>query len=164
MLDFYGEGNLGDTPTLKMIKTAKGDIAKAEMNVRFERRVSDGKGGFVDKGSFWAKVETWNYSAENCARVLRKGMRVSVKGTPSEESWADKKNPENTKPITQMCISADSISLCLGRIETVVMKEKVRRDDLNQNAPDLGPDVPLDHYANESEREEGANYLVPEHY
>jgi single-strand DNA-binding protein len=119
---FQGKGNLADAPTLKTVTIAGEDRKVAEMRVMFdEYSYDDAKAQYVQDGGFWLGVSVWDHRAEDAARLLRKGCRVRVEGTLRQFLYAVEGAAEKV-PGYQML--ADDITLCLGRIESIVFKAK----------------------------------------
>ena len=118
---FIGKGNLGDAPTLKQVEVKGEKRPVAELRVYFDRLVSDGDDGFVDKGGFWLNVNYWGTRGEKTAKLLCKGARVRVEGTLVEHKWDDKESGEER---TRFELIADDITLDLGRVESFVLQKK----------------------------------------
>ncbi len=118
---FIGKGNLGDAPTLKQVEVQGEKRPVAELRVYFDRLVSDGEDGFMDKGGFWLNVNYWGSRGENAARLLCKGARIRVEGTLVEHTWEDKDSGEERSRIE---LIADDITLDLGRVESFTLRPK----------------------------------------
>ncbi|WP_111748825.1 single-stranded DNA-binding protein [Salinisphaera orenii] len=116
---FSGRGNLGAAPEIKTVQVNGEDRQVADLRIYFDRNVPDGNGGFDEKGGFWLNVSAWTSRAINAARVLRKGMRVKVDGTLSEDSWE-----KDGQQYSRIDLTAQDISLDLGRVEAVTMQPK----------------------------------------
>ena len=86
MNKFIGLGNLTKDPELKEIKSGK---SVCVFSIAINNKVNDSV-TFVD-------VETWNKSAENCARFLSKGRKVLVEGRLQLNTWNSKSGETRSK-------------------------------------------------------------------
>jgi single-strand DNA-binding protein len=119
---FRGKGNLADAPTLKTVMVAGEERKVAEMRVMFdEYSYDDAKEQYIQDGGFWLGVSVWDHRAEDAARLLRKGCRVSVEGTLRQFQYTVE-GTDVKAPGFQ--VLADDITLCMGRIESVAFKAK----------------------------------------
>jgi single-strand DNA-binding protein len=119
---FHGKGNLGDAPTLKTVSVSGKDRKVAEMRVMFdEYSYDETTKEYTQAGGFWLGVSIWDDRAENAARLLRKGCRVSVDGTLRQFMYAVEGAAEK---VPGFQVLADDITLCMGRIESVAFKAK----------------------------------------
>ena len=118
---FIGKGNLGDAPALKQVEVKGEKRSVAELRVYFDRLVSDGDDGFVDKGGFWLNVNYWGTRGEKTAKLLCKGARVRVEGTLVEREWEDKESGEEC---SRFELIADDITLDLARVESFTLRPK----------------------------------------
>ena len=119
---FHGKGNLADAPTLKTVNISGKDRKVAEMRVMFdEYSYDDATKEYVQDGGFWMGVSIWDQRAEDAARLLRKGCRVSVDGSLRQFMYTvdgtDQKVPGYQ-------VIADDINLSMGRIESATYKAK----------------------------------------
>jgi len=71
-------GRLGADPELK--RTAAG---KEVCHMRVATSIGRGDKERVE----WHRVEVWSHSAANCAKFLRKGSKVFVKGRLKSSDW-----------------------------------------------------------------------------
>ncbi|WP_407280391.1 single-stranded DNA-binding protein [Aromatoleum evansii] len=119
---FRGKGNLGDTPILKHVPVNGADEVVAEMRVFFDDYAYDqANDEYQQVGGFWMSVSLWGQRGEDAARVLRRGARVQVDGVLkqflySHEGAADK--------VPGFQVTADDVTLCLGRVAGVEYKPK----------------------------------------
>ncbi len=120
---FRGAGNLGSDPELKWVDVSGEKTAVCSLRIYFDRPTPQKDGNYEDKGGFWMPVTIWRHRAESACRTLRKGMRVWVEGQLSQETWEDSESGETR---TTMRVTADSISLDLGRVEQVTLMRRNR--------------------------------------
>lgn len=111
-----GEGNIGQEPEYKVVKTGDGERTLLECSVYFDNPVPDGD-KFKDRGGFWATVEWWHQHAEDYSKVFKKGMRVLVPGTLLMETY----NSNTGEDRARMKVRADRMALLPYRIESVTM-------------------------------------------
>lgn len=133
-------GNLGGNPEMKTVNI--GDEEKPVVNLRvyFDRRVSDGNGGFVDKGGFWRDVAIWKPALGDRAMThLRKGARIIVRGTEQVRAWKDQEGQERES----YTVNADYVALDLLGIETVKFTKR-RRGAESSDDDGGGSDVKSD--------------------
>lgn len=125
---FQGVGNLADAPSIKNCTTRKGKpIKAAEMRVFFDEYSKTANDGYEQSGGLWLPVSMYEHTAENCARLLRKGSRVKVEGRLVQFVAHD--NAGN--PVTACSIVASAVYLSMSRIETVHFSESKNRGNLN---------------------------------
>lgn len=79
-------GNLGQDPELRY--TLSG-AATVTLSVATSRVWNDKEGNKNEKTE-WHRVVVWNKPAENCAKYLKKGSKVGVRGHLDTRSWEDK--------------------------------------------------------------------------
>jgi single-strand DNA-binding protein len=79
-------GNLGADPELR---TTTNGTSVATLRLATNERFTD-KSGKSQQRTSWHRVVVWAKSAENCAKFLHKGSRVSVEGRLDNRSWDDK--------------------------------------------------------------------------
>lgn len=119
---FCGKGNLAEAPTLKHVVIKGEDRQVAEMRVFFDEYAYDqDKEQYVQDGGFWMGVSIWDKKAEDAARVLRKGCRVSVEGTLRQFLYAVDGAAEK---VPGFQVLADDIALTLGRVESANYRPK----------------------------------------
>lgn len=124
---FWGTGNLADSPTLKAVKVNGEERKVAEMRIFFDDYKPDGQGGFEQVGGFWMDVAAWGRLAEQVTELCRKGARIKVVGALREDRWADKETGEER---SKLHLVADDLSLSLSRIESVQFR--ARRETTEQ--------------------------------
>lgn len=119
---FKGKGNLGDAPALKHISVNGGDEVVAEMRVFFDDYAYDeANDEYQQVGGFWMRVSLWGQRGEDAARLLRKGARVQVEGTLKQFMYLPEGAPEK---VPGFQVTADDVTLCLGRVSSVEYKPK----------------------------------------
>ncbi|RMV73327.1 Single-stranded DNA-binding protein [Pseudomonas caricapapayae] len=111
-----GEGNIGQDPEFKVVKTSNGERTLLECSVYFDNQVPVGD-QFEDRGGFWATVEWWHQSAEAFSKVFKKGMRVLVPGTLIMDTFQSNSGEDRAR----MKVRAERIALLPYRIENVTM-------------------------------------------
>lgn len=86
MNKFIGLGNLTKNPEKKEIKSGK---CVCTFSIAINNKVNDSV-TYID-------VETWNKSAENCARFLSKGRKVLIEGRLQLNTWQSKSGESRSK-------------------------------------------------------------------
>ncbi len=69
---------------------------------------------------------TWDYKAEQAAKLLRKGARVHVIGRIELDSWNDK---ETGEPREKIRLLADDVLLSLTRVKSVEFEARRNEED-----------------------------------
>ena len=119
---FQGKGNLADAPTLKTVPVRGEDRVVAEMRVMFDNYSFDeASQQYEQSGGFWMGVSIWDERAQDAARVLRKGARVSVTGSLRQFLYTVEGAAEK---VPGYQILADDITLALGRVDAVSYRPK----------------------------------------
>lgn len=119
---FQGKGNLADAPTLKTVSVKGEDRVVAEMRVMFDNYSFDqATQQYEQSGGFWMGVSIWDERAQDAARVLRKGARVSVTGSLRQFLYTVEGAAEK---VPGYQILADDITLALGRVDAVSYRPK----------------------------------------
>lgn len=118
---FYGRGNIGSAPELRFVPVNGEQKAVCDLSIFFDRRVPDGKGGYVDKGGFWRDVSYWGARGERAHKLLKPGARVFVVGTELQERWPNKEGGDDH---TKIALIADTIDLDLLSVEAITYREK----------------------------------------
>ena len=139
---FVGEGNIGETPTLRYHAVDGEQRAVLNMSVYFDHRVPDEDGVYKDEGGFWMPVSYWGKRAEHAARLLKKGARVSVQGEQYRDTWTDKDTGEE-KFRTKIKASFVGIDpLC---VESITFKRRSESEE-QSSAPSspTAEEVPYD--------------------
>lgn len=111
------EGNVGNAPEHRSFPN--GNQAPRQMlrlNVFFDNSIPDGKGGYKDRGGFWANVEWWHPDAERFAQLFQKGMRVLVSGRAIMDSWQDKGTGQE---VSALKVEANRVAILPHRVELV---------------------------------------------
>lgn len=130
---FFGEGNLGDAPTLKYHTAEDGKHHPViNVSVRFDQQVPDGGGGYKDAGGYWLPVSYWGKRAEQVAKLLKKGARVTVRGDLYLDVWTDKETGEERQ---RMKLKADYVGIDPLCIDAVTFK---KRSESDEQPPSLG--------------------------
>jgi single-strand DNA-binding protein len=109
------EGNIGSAPEFKEFANGNKDPRRLlRINVYFDNSIPDGKGGYEDRGGFWANVEWWHKDAEHYSQLFQRGMRVMIAGRAVMDRWkTDEGEFEALK------IQANRISILPHRIISV---------------------------------------------
>ena len=119
---FQGKGNLADAPTLKTVSVKGEDRVVAEMRVMFDNYSFDqASQQYEQSGGFWMGVSIWDERAQDAARVLRKGARISVTGSLRQFLYTVEGAAEK---VPGYQILADDITLALGRVDAVSYRPK----------------------------------------
>jgi len=118
-------GNLTADPEIRYFDSGS---AKAEFSVAVNRVWNDANGDKQERTSYF-KVEAWKYLAEDVARVLTKGVRVTVKGSIEHKSRDDKESGEKRSTFV---VTANQIGLGLISIDSFQ-----RRKGATQNNPEV---------------------------
>ena len=103
-------GNLTSDPEIKYFDSG---TAKASFSIADNRTWTD-NGEKKEQVSFY-DVDAWRFLAEDVARVLTKGVRVTITGRLEQQSWNDKTTGDKRSKVV---IIADSIGLGLMSIES----------------------------------------------
>jgi single-strand DNA-binding protein len=103
-------GNLTSDPEIKYFDSG---TAKASFSIADNRTWTD-NGEKKEQVSFY-DVDAWRFLAEDVARVLTKGVRVTITGRLEQQSWTDKTTGDKRSKVV---IIADSIGLGLMSIES----------------------------------------------
>lgn len=104
-------GNLTADPEIRYFDSG---TAKAEFSVAVNRVWNDANGEKKEHTSYF-KVEAWKYVAEDVARVLTKGVRVTIKGLIEQKTWDDKETGDKRSTFV---VTASQIGLGLISIDT----------------------------------------------
>lgn len=104
-------GNLTADPEIRYFDSG---TAKAEFSVAVNRVWNDANGEKKEHTSYF-KVEAWKYLAEDVARVLTKGVRVTIKGLIEQKTWDDKETGDKR---SIHVVTASQIGLGLISIDT----------------------------------------------
>lgn len=113
---FDGTGNLADAPSIKNCSTSSGKKFRvADMRVFFDEFGKDASGNFEQTGGFWLPVTAYDLTADQCARLLKKGTRVKVSGQLSQFKAHD----DQGNPVLAFQVKASSVALSLSRVDAV---------------------------------------------
>lgn len=125
---FQGVGNLADAPSIKNITAKKGKTMRAaEMRVFFDEYEKGSDGSYTQSGGIWLPVTAYEHTAENCARLLRKGARVKVEGRLTQfEAHDDAGNA-----VTAFSVVASAVFLSPTRVNSVQFAESRNRSSSN---------------------------------
>ena len=132
------EGNIGSTPEFKEFANGNKDPRRLmRANVYFDNSIPDGKGGYEDRGGFWANVEWWHKDAEHYSQLFQKGMRVIVSGRAVMDRW-EKDGEENAA----LKIQASRVAIMPHRIASVTLKPSQSQGNTprDQSSPQPAPD------------------------
>lgn len=131
-----GVGNLGASPERKTVIVDDEEKPVVTLRVRFDRRVPDGQGGYVDKGGFWRDVSVWKAPlGDRIMAHLRKGARVFVRGTERSHAWADDHNQEREG----FSIIADYVAPDLLGIDSIAYAPRRSADTEDDDSSDVEP-------------------------
>lgn len=78
------DGNLTHDPEMKRLKNDK-VVTSFVVAVNHERGSKEEE----KKSVSYIPVETWDRMAENCATYLKKGSRVTIRGSIRQDRWND---------------------------------------------------------------------------
>ena len=132
------EGNIGSTPEFKEFANGNKDPRRLmRANVYFDNSIPDGKGGYEDRGGFWANVEWWHKDAEHYSQLFQKGMRVIVSGRAVMDRW-EKDGEENAA----LKIQASRVAIMPHRIASVTLTPSQSQGNTSrdQSSPQPAPD------------------------
>ncbi len=79
-------GNIGRDPELRH---TQGGMAVCNLSVATNEKWKD-KDGTTQERTEWSRVVVWGNTAEACAKYLKKGRSVYVKGRLQTREWEDK--------------------------------------------------------------------------
>lgn len=91
MLDVYQHGFVGGPPELRY---TPGGEAVTNFRVGSTERWTDNDTGETKERTTWLNWECWGKSAENVAKLVKKGSQVLITGTIRNDSWDDAKSGE----------------------------------------------------------------------
>jgi single stranded DNA-binding protein len=103
-------GNLTADPEIQYFDSG---TAKATFSIA-DNRVWTDNGEKKEQVSYY-DIHAWRYLAEDVARVLSKGVRVTVSGRLEQQTWNDKTTGDKRSKIV---IIADQIGLGLVSVES----------------------------------------------
>lgn len=129
---FCSEGNLGRTPTLKIVPVQNSCEQKSvlEFDVRFSfDKLNKQTGEYENSGGFWATVEFWGARAEGYNQLLRAGARVLVVGELSQEEYIASKGARAGQKISTNRITAQHIGLVLLGVESIQWSKSKNKND-----------------------------------
>ncbi|MCB1170204.1 MAG: single-stranded DNA-binding protein [Leptospiraceae bacterium] len=86
------DGNLVQDPELKELSNDR-KVVNFSVAANHEFRTKDDNKEFVS----YFNVEAWDKQAENIAKYLRKGSRVTVEGSLRQDRWQDDKGNTRSK-------------------------------------------------------------------
>jgi single-strand DNA-binding protein len=109
-------GNLTADPEIQFFDSG---TAKATFSIA-DNRVWTDNGEKKEQVSYY-DIHAWRYLAEDVARVLTKGARVTVVGRLEQQTWNDKTTGDKRSKIV---IIADQVSLGLIGIESYERRAK----------------------------------------
>ncbi|WP_248767875.1 single-stranded DNA-binding protein [Pseudomonas sp. MWU12-2345] len=129
------EGNIGSTPEFKEFQNGNKDPRRLlRINAYFDNSIPDGKGGYEDRGGFWANVEWWHKDAEQYAKLFQKGMRVLVMGRAVMDRW-EKDGGE----YEALKIQASRIAILPHRISEVSLAPPQNQNSQQPRSPQSSP-------------------------
>ncbi|QJI19793.1 MULTISPECIES: single-stranded DNA-binding protein [unclassified Pseudomonas] len=125
------EGIIGSTPEFKEFPNGNKDPRRLlRINAYFDNSIPDGKGGYEDRGGFWASVEWWHKDAEHYAQLFQKGMRVMISGRAVMDRW---KNDDGE--FQALKIQASRIGMLPHRVTMVNLAPSQAQTSLQSNRP-----------------------------
>ena len=110
-------GNLTADPELKYFDSGS---VKTTFSVACTRTWKGADGEKQEQTSF-IDVTAWRFLAEDAARALTKGSRVSVSGRIEQQSWDDK---ETGTKRSKIIIVADEIAVAISQIESYERRKR----------------------------------------
>jgi single-strand DNA-binding protein len=110
-------GNLVADPEIKYFDSG---TVKTSFTVAINRTWTDSKGEKQEQTSF-LDCYSWRYLAEDIARVLEKGSRVSVTGRIEQQTWEDKESGQKRSKIV---LVADDVAVAVSQIESYVRRKR----------------------------------------
>lgn len=128
MNKFIGLGNLTRDPESKTTKSGK---PVCNFSIAINNKVNDSV-TFVD-------IETWNKTAENCARFLSKGRKVLVEGRLQLNTWKSKSGENRSKIF---CI-ADMVTFLSQTEQGTKQEEGATQPTTTESEDDEFADVPF---------------------
>ena len=87
--DAFVTGNVGKIGEKDLVL---GKTAKGQTYTHFSVAVNDPMNR--DRGPIWIRVTAWNKQAEACAKFLKQGRLVQIKGTPSSSAYVNQTTGE----------------------------------------------------------------------
>ena len=136
------EGNIGSTPEYKEFANGNKDPRRLmRANVYFDNSIPDGKGGYEDRGGFWANVEWWHKDAEHYSQLFQKGMRVIVSGRAVMDRW-EKDGEENAA----LKVQASRVAILPHRIASVSLSPSQSQSSTSRDQPSPQPTPDFDEY------------------
>lgn len=120
-------GNLLKEPELKPVNVGGESRQICELRVMSDVWREDANGDLEqdDKRTHPVQITVWNESlAKQCFAVLRKGMRIEARGqlVPHAYHYSDAERATGKQDIFELRMTAESVGLCLNRIESVQMR------------------------------------------
>lgn len=114
------EGNIGNPPEFKSFPNGNNEPRRmVRLNVYFDNSFPDGKGGYTERGGFWANVELWHKEAEAYAKLYQKGMRVLVQGRAVMDRWE-----KDGEEVQALKVDAVRVGILPHRVEHVHLQQK----------------------------------------
>ena len=97
-------GNVVDSP--RRVRLEHSSVTNFRMASN-ARRYDPAKQEFVDAGTFWVDVESWNELGGNVARSVSKGDPVIVRGTLTTRSWESEHGRRSAPQIRAKAVGLD---------------------------------------------------------
>lgn len=101
-------GRLGETPTLSHGETGKAFL-RLRLATGYWRKATDGRDG--EEITTWHTLKAWGSTAEDLAKVAKKGVRLSIKGALRSETYTDREGIEREAAY----IAVQSFEECVPR-------------------------------------------------
>jgi single stranded DNA-binding protein len=116
-------GNLAYTPTLRFTQNG---VAVTDFRVASTQRKRVGE-QWEDGETLWFGVTCWKQLAENVAKSLHKGDRVTVAGRLAQRTWTK----DDGTDVVNLEIDASAVGVDLGRYPVTV--DKPQRSTADQD-------------------------------
>jgi single stranded DNA-binding protein len=116
-------GNLAYTPKLRYTQTG---VAVTDLRVATTQRRRVGE-QWEDGETLWFGVTCWKQLAENVAKSLQKGDRVTVAGRLAQRTW----KKEDGTDVVNLEIDASTVGVDLGRYPVAI--DKLLRSTADQD-------------------------------
>lgn len=143
---FVGEGNLGETPTLKMVpmKPTGEQRAVLEFSVKFNvQKLNQANGEYEDDGGFWGRVSVWGRRAEIYNGLLKKGCRVLIVGEQRQRPYLAQKGERAGQELTSNEIVANYVGIVPLGIDEIVWSPKADHQTATDNQSFIDDEIPM---------------------
>ena len=122
-------GNILVDPELKSVTVRGEQRSICELRIMSDFWIDNAQGEREqDAGrTHPVQVTVWAEAlAKQCADVLRKGMRVEVKGAsyPHVYRYSDAERAAGKNDIFEIRMAAEDVTLCLNRVSSITMRQR----------------------------------------